>query len=73
MKSYGTAAEGRQIYTRYNPLFCLDNGEGLRAGASAAIYGLIETAGANGPEPYQYLRYLSEDLRQAKTTRDGLI
>ena len=32
------------------------------ATASAAIYSLIETAKANGFEPYRYLRYMFERL-----------
>ena len=37
------------------------------AGASATIYSLIETAKANGLEPYRYLRYLFERLPMAVT------
>jgi transposase len=37
------------------------------ASASATIYSLIETAKANGREPYRYLRYLFERLPQAST------
>lgn len=40
------------------------------AGASAAIYSLIETAKANGPKPYWYLRYLLENLPEAMTEDD---
>ena len=40
------------------------------AAASAAIYSLIETAKANGLEPYWYLRYLLENLPEAMTTED---
>ena len=38
--------------------------------ASAAIYSLIETAKANGLEPYWYLRYLLENLPEAMTEDD---
>ena len=38
------------------------------AHASAALYSIIETAKANGLEPYWYLRYLFEQLPSAKTT-----
>ena len=38
------------------------------AHASAALYSIIETAKANGLEPYWYLRYLFERLPKAKTT-----
>ena len=35
--------------------------------ASATLYTLIETAKANGLEPYRYLRYLFEHLPAATT------
>jgi transposase len=38
--------------------------------ASAAIYSIIETAKANGLEPYAYLRYLFTNLPLAKTEED---
>jgi len=38
------------------------------AHASAALYSSIETAKANGLEPYWHLRYLFERLPKAKTT-----
>ena len=37
------------------------------AGAGACIYSLIETAKANGFEPYWYLKYLFENLPEAMT------
>jgi transposase len=37
------------------------------AHASSALYSIIETAKANGLEPYWYLRYLLEQLPSAKT------
>jgi transposase len=40
------------------------------AHASAALYSIIETAKANGHEPYWYLRYLFERLPKAKTTEE---
>jgi transposase len=40
------------------------------AAASAAIYSIIETAKANGPEPYLYFRYLLEKLPEAMTEDD---
>ena len=40
------------------------------ASASAALYSLIETAKANGLEPYWYLRYLLEKLPEAMTEDD---
>ncbi|MHB8484069.1 MAG: IS66 family transposase [Nitrospiria bacterium] len=40
------------------------------AKASAAIYSLIETAKANGLEPYRYLRHLFERLPAANTETD---
>jgi len=40
------------------------------AHASAALYSIIETAKANGLEPYWYLRYLFERLPKAKSTED---
>jgi len=35
--------------------------------ASANLYSLIETAKANGMEPYAYLRYLFTELPKAET------
>ena len=40
------------------------------AGASAAIYSLIETAKANDLEPYRYLRHLFEWLPMAEVDAD---
>ncbi len=40
------------------------------ASASAALYSLIETAKANGLEPYAYLRYVFERLPHASSTED---
>ena len=40
------------------------------ASASAAIYSLVETAKANGLEPYWYFRYLLEKLPKAITEDD---
>ena len=40
------------------------------AAASAALYSLIETAKANGLEPYWYLRHLIENLPDAMTEDD---
>jgi len=49
---------------RKNWLF---SGHPRGANASAAIYSLMETAKANGLEPYRYLRYLFEHLPAATT------
>jgi len=52
------------VLGRKNWLFnCTPEG----AGASACIYTLIETAKANGLEPYWYLKYLFENLPEAMT------
>jgi transposase len=40
------------------------------ANSSAAIYSLVETAKANGKEPYKYLTELFEKLPFAKTDED---
>ena len=40
------------------------------ANASANLYSLIETAKANGIEPYQYLRLLFTELPKAQTVED---
>ena len=40
------------------------------ASASAALYSLIETAKANGLEPYKYLRYLFEKVPFAESGED---
>jgi len=50
------------VVGRKNWLFS-GNAQGARA--SAAMYSLIETAKANGLEPYSYLRYLFERLPHA--------
>ena len=39
------------------------------ATASARLYSLIETAKANGHEPYRYLRYLFTELPKATTPK----
>jgi hypothetical protein len=49
---------------RKNWLF---SGHPCGADASATIYSLIETAKANGLEPYRYLRHLFEHLPAATT------
>ena len=38
--------------------------------SSAALYSMIETAKANGVEPYQYLLYVFEGVAQAKDEED---
>ena len=40
------------------------------AHASANLYSLIETAKANGIEPYRYLRQLFQDLPVAQSVDD---
>lgn len=40
------------------------------AKASANLYSLIETAKANGIEPYRYLRHLFEELPKATCVDD---
>lgn len=40
------------------------------AGASARLYGLIETAKANGLEPFAYLAHVFTELPKAKTLAD---
>src|SRR3989339_1102602 len=52
------------VVGRKNWLFS-DTPQGAKA--SAAIYSLIETAKANGLEPYWYLKYLFENLPEAMT------
>ncbi len=55
------------VVGRKNFLFC-DTVRG--ANASANLYSLIETAKANGIEPYQYLRRVFAGLPNAKTVED---
>jgi transposase len=55
------------VLGRKNWLF---SGNPRGAKASAALYSLIETAKANGLEPYRYLRFLFERLPLAKTQDD---
>ena len=55
------------VVGRKNWLF---SGSPKGAEASAALYSLIETAKANGLEPYRYLRYLFENLPSAHATHD---
>lgn len=52
---------------RKNWLFA---GSPAGARASANLYSLVETAKANGLEPYRYLRYIFERLTYAKTPED---
>ena len=52
------------VIGRKNWLFSCTS-EGARA--SACIYSLIETAKANGLEPYWYLKFLFENLPEAMT------
>jgi len=40
------------------------------ANASANLYSLVETAKANGIDPYRYLTWLFERLPMAKTVDD---
>ena len=55
------------VVGRKNWLF---SGSPRGAAASAALYSLIETAKANGREPYWYLRELFEKLPHARTRAD---
>ncbi|MBF0557070.1 MAG: transposase domain-containing protein, partial [Nitrospirae bacterium] len=55
------------VVGRKNWLF---SGHPRGAEASAALYSLIETAKANGLEPYKYLRYIFEQLPYARTEDD---
>lgn len=55
------------VVGRKNFLFC-DSVAG--ANASANLYSLIETAKANGIEPYAYLKRLFTELPQASTVED---
>ena len=57
------------VLGRKNWLF---SGSPRGAAASAAIYSLIETAKANGREPYWYLRDLFQKLPLARTDADYL-
>jgi transposase len=55
------------VVGRKNWLF---SGHPVGAAASATLYTLIETAKANGLEPYRYLRFLFEKLPKAKSRED---
>lgn len=55
------------VIGRKNWLFA---GNARGASASAALYSLIETAKANGLEPYRYLRYLFSRVPLARTEQD---
>ena len=55
------------VLGRKNWLFS-DTPEGAKA--SAAIYSIIETAKANGHDPYWYLKYLFEHLPEAMTEEE---
>ena len=57
------------VVGRKNWLF---SGRPEGASASSVLYSLIETAKANGLEPYRYLRYLFEKLPFADTKDDYL-
>ncbi|WP_321495238.1 transposase domain-containing protein [uncultured Desulfobacter sp.] len=66
-QQYGRKHHSPFVIGRKNWLFSVTP-EG--AAASAAIYSLIETAKANGLEPYWYFRYLLEKLPDAMTEDD---
>ncbi len=55
------------VLGRKNWLF---SGSPRGAGASCIIYSLIQTAKANGLDPYRYLRYLFEQLVHTKTDEE---
>lgn len=55
------------VIGRKNWMFC-DTVNG--AHASARLYSIIETAKANGLEPYQYLRHLFTELPKAESEAD---
>ena len=55
------------VVGRKNWLF---SGSPLGAHASAGLFGLIETAKANGHEPYAYLAHLFEALPRSRTGED---
>jgi transposase len=55
------------VLGRKNWLF---SGSPRGAAASAALFSIIETAKANGLEPYWYLRKLFEELPTARTAAD---
>jgi transposase len=55
------------VVGRKNWLF---SGHPRGAKASATLYSLVETAKANGLEPYQYLNFLFERLPYAQTEED---
>ena len=57
------------VVGRKNWLF---SGSPHGAHSSAALYSLIETAKANGHEPYAYLSYLFETLPACKTEVEKL-
>ena len=42
----------------------------IRSEAGATFFSLVETAKANGLEPYSYLRYIFEKLPLAETDQD---
>jgi transposase len=58
------------VVGRKNWLF---SGSPRGAAASATLYSLIETAKANGQEPYWYLRKLFEALPAARTEAEVLL
>ena len=55
------------VVGRKNWLF---SGHPNGASASSGIYSLIETAKANGLKPYDYMRYLFDNIPFAKTESD---
>jgi transposase len=55
------------VIGRKNWLF---SGSPREAHASATLYSLIETAKANGIEPYQYLRYVFTKLPSVQSRHD---
>ena len=55
------------VIGRKNALFCTSV---ARANATANLYSLIETAKANGIEPYRYLRKVFTELPMASCLED---
>jgi len=55
------------VIGRKNWLF---SGKPVGAEASACLYSLIETAKANGIEPYRYLRYVFDNIPKTTSTED---
>lgn len=66
----GRPAPAHQVGTGNGHIIWLFSDTPKGATASAQLYSLVETAKANGQEPYAWLRHVLERLPQARSLED---